>query len=103
MTCDAFGVRAVHFARQSEDASKSAARGWDGRIPMNGIERQAAFYRGYLPEERSLIPLTVLLSATVALWLLVYCVSAVSYVSETKASQAPLLLASSAIQGPRAR
>ncbi len=45
---------------------------------MNGIGRQAAFYRGYLPDERSVIPLTVLLSTTVALWLLVYLVGAVA-------------------------
>ena len=39
---------------------------------MNGIEKQAAFYRGYLPDDRSLVALTVLLSTTVTLWLLVY-------------------------------
>jgi hypothetical protein len=39
---------------------------------MNGMGKQAAFYRAYLPEDRSLVPLTVLLSTTVALWLLVY-------------------------------
>jgi hypothetical protein len=44
---------------------------------MNGIEKHAAFYRGYLPDDRSLVPLTVLLSATLALWLLVYLVAAV--------------------------
>jgi hypothetical protein len=45
---------------------------------MNGIGKQAAFYRGYLPGDRSLVPLTVLVSTTVALWLLVYliCVAA---------------------------
>jgi hypothetical protein len=45
---------------------------------MNGIEKQAAFYRGYLPDDRSLVPLTVLLSTTLALWLLVYLVAAVA-------------------------
>jgi hypothetical protein len=45
---------------------------------MNGIEKHAAFYRGYLPDDRSLVPLTVLLSATLALWLLVYLVAAVA-------------------------
>ena len=29
---------------------------------MNGMGKQAAFYRGYLPDDRSLVPLTVLLS-----------------------------------------
>ena len=45
---------------------------------MNGIGKQAAFYRGYLPDDRSLVPLTVLLSTTLALWLLVYLVAAVA-------------------------
>jgi hypothetical protein len=43
---------------------------------MNGIGKQATFYRGYLPDDRSLAPLTVLLSTTLALWLLVYLVAA---------------------------
>ncbi len=41
---------------------------------MNGIEKQAAYYRGYLPDDRSLFPLTILLTASVALWLIVYLV-----------------------------
>jgi hypothetical protein len=44
---------------------------------MNGIGKQAAFYRGFLPDDRCLVPLTVLLGATLALWLLVYLVAAV--------------------------
>jgi hypothetical protein len=45
---------------------------------MTWIGKQAAFYRGYLPDDRSLVPLTVLLSTTLALWLLVYLVAAVA-------------------------
>jgi hypothetical protein len=45
---------------------------------MNGIEKQAAFYRGYLTDERSLVPLTIVLATVVALWLLVYLVAAVA-------------------------
>jgi hypothetical protein len=45
---------------------------------MNGIGKRAAFYRGYLPDDRSLVPLTMLLSTTLALWLLVYLVVAVA-------------------------
>ena len=41
---------------------------------MRGIESQAAFYRGYLTDDRSLAPLTVALAAIVALWSLVYLV-----------------------------
>jgi hypothetical protein len=45
---------------------------------MNGIGKQAAFYRGYVPDDRSLVLLTALLSTTLALWLLVYLVAAVA-------------------------
>jgi hypothetical protein len=44
---------------------------------MNGIEKQAAFYRGYLIDDRSLAPLTTALATIVGLWLLVYVVSAI--------------------------
>jgi hypothetical protein len=44
---------------------------------MNGIEKQAVFYRGYLIDDRSLVPLTRALAAIVGLWLLVYLVSAI--------------------------
>jgi hypothetical protein len=43
---------------------------------ISGIEKQAAFYRGYLIDDCSLIPLTITLATIVALWLLVYLVSA---------------------------
>jgi hypothetical protein len=45
---------------------------------MNRIGSQAAFYRGYLPDDRSLVPLTVLLPTTLALWLLIYLVAVVA-------------------------
>jgi hypothetical protein len=59
---------------------------------MNGIGKQTAFYRGYLPDDRSLAPLTVLLSTTAALWLLIYLISvagdapryAASFASQTR-------------------
>ena len=41
---------------------------------MCRIERQAAFYRGYLTDDQSLAPLTVALTTIVALWSLVYLV-----------------------------
>jgi len=44
---------------------------------MSGFEKHAEFYRAYLTEERSLIPLTVALATIVALWLLVYLVAAI--------------------------
>ena len=45
---------------------------------MNGIAKQAAFYRGYQADERSLVPLTILSAAAVPLWLLVHLVGASS-------------------------
>jgi hypothetical protein len=62
MTCNAFGVKAARISRQSDDRSEIAARSLVRTIPMNGIEKQAAFYRGYLPDDRSLVPLTIVLA-----------------------------------------
>ena len=42
-----------------------------------GIEKHAAFYRGYLIDDRSLVPLTIAWATIVAIWLLVYLVSAI--------------------------
>jgi hypothetical protein len=41
------------------------------------LAMNAEFYRGYLTEDRSLIPLTIVLATGVALWLLFYLVSVV--------------------------
>ena len=39
-----------------------------------GIEQHAAFYRGYLIDDRRLAPLAVALATIVALWSLVYLI-----------------------------
>ncbi len=39
---------------------------------VNGIERYALFYRGYLVPSSSLLSETIVLATIVALWLLVY-------------------------------
>ena len=39
---------------------------------MDGIGKHAAFYRAYLPHDRSLVPVAVALGAIVALWLSLY-------------------------------
>ena len=44
---------------------------------MTGIEKQAAFYRAYLIDDRGLAPLTTAWAAIVGLWLIVYLVSAI--------------------------
>lgn len=43
---------------------------------MDGIGKHAAFYRAYLPHDRSLIPVSVALAVIIALWLSLYWVSA---------------------------
>jgi hypothetical protein len=70
---------------------------------MNGIEKQAAFYRDYPTDDRSLIPLTIVLATGVALWLLVYLVSAVDHAPMTKPPNLPPPGASSSIVQPQAR
>jgi hypothetical protein len=44
---------------------------------MGRIEEHAVFYRGYQTDDRSLVPVTIVLATTVALWLLVYLIGAV--------------------------
>ncbi len=46
-------------------------------VTVMGIEKHAAFYRGYQPDDRSLFPVAIVLATLVALWLLVYLVTAV--------------------------
>ncbi len=43
---------------------------------MDGIGKHAAFYRAYLPHDRSLVPVAVALAAIVMLWLSLYCIGA---------------------------
>ncbi len=44
---------------------------------MNDIEKQAAFYRGYLPDERGTAAVAVVLLTGVATWLLLYLLTLV--------------------------
>ena len=57
-------------------------------VTVMGIEKHADFYRGYQPDERSLFPVAIVLATLVAVWLLVYLVSALGPVSETAAVKA---------------
>jgi hypothetical protein len=43
----------------------------------SGLEDYAAFYRGYLTDDRSLTPLAVALATIVAIWALVYLVGCI--------------------------
>jgi hypothetical protein len=42
---------------------------------MDSIGKHAAFYRAYLPHDRSIIPVALALGVIVALWLSLYFVS----------------------------
>ena len=49
----------------------------------------AGFYRGYLTDDRSLTPLSIVLATGVALWLLFYLVSLVGPAPKTQSALAP--------------
>jgi hypothetical protein len=44
-----------------------------------GIEKRWGFYRGYLTDARSPIPLTIVVGTTVAMWALVYLIGAIGH------------------------
>ncbi len=56
-------------------------------VTVMGIERHAAFYRGYQPDDRSLFPVAIVLATIVALWLLVYMVSGLGPHTSTAAGR----------------
>jgi hypothetical protein len=66
-----------------------------------GIEKHAAFYRGYQPGDRSPLPVAIVLGTLIALWLLVYLVSAVGPQSGAVGVQPPHL--PQAVSHPSAR
>jgi hypothetical protein len=51
---------------------------------MDGIDKHAAFYRAYLPADRSLVPMTIALATIIALWFFVYLVIAVGPQTEAE-------------------
>jgi len=56
---------------------------------MRWIEKQARYYQGYLADERSLIPVTILLADAVAIWLLAYLISSIGDPSQPQTSLSP--------------
>jgi hypothetical protein len=59
-------------------------------VAVMGIEKHAAFYRGYEPDQRSLFPVAVVLATLIALWLLVYLVYAVGPQPRTETAHGSL-------------
>ena len=55
---------------------------------MNGIEKQAAFYRAYLTDDRSAASVAMVLAIAVALWLLLYLISLVGPYDERRGAEA---------------
>jgi hypothetical protein len=53
-------------------------------LAMDWIGKQAGFYRGYLTDDRSLMPLAIVLANGVALWSLFYLVSVIGPVPSAK-------------------
>ena len=64
-------------------------------VMMDEIGKHAEFYRGYLIDDRKLVPLTIALATFVALWLLVYLASAVG-----PQAKLPVAQASTPVSGP---
>jgi hypothetical protein len=65
---------------------------------MRRIEKQAKYYQGYLADERSLLPVTILLANAVALWLLAYLMTSVGDSSQLRTSLSPHPITSAILQ-----
>ena len=52
---------------------------------MNRIEKHAAFYRGYLPDDRNLAAVVAVLLTGIAFWLLFYLIAAVGPQTDRRA------------------
>ena len=72
-------------------------------LAMNRIGKHAGFYRGYLTDDRSLMPLTVVLAIGVAVWLLFYLLSLVGPAPRAPSALAPPAHATPAIVQSRTR
>ncbi len=65
---------------------------------MNGLEKQAAFYRAYLTDDRSAASVAVVLAVAVALWLLLYLISLVGPYDERRGAQAVARTSAAAVK-----
>jgi ABC-type glycerol-3-phosphate transport system permease component len=67
---------------------------------MDGIGKQAAFYRAYLPHDRSLLPTAVALCAVITIWLFIYLVSVVGPQQEQRTADAGVRAAAALVSRP---
>lgn len=56
---------------------------------MDRIGKHAGYYRGYLTDDRSALPLTIVLLTGIALWLLVYLVGSIGPVPTAQTALRP--------------
>jgi hypothetical protein len=67
---------------------------------MDRIGKQAAFYRAYLPHDRSLLPTAVVLCAVVTIWLFIYLVSIVGPRQEQRTADAGVRAVAALVSRP---
>ena len=67
---------------------------------MDGIGKQAEFYRAYLPQNRGLISVAVAMGAVLAVGLVLYVVGAVSPVADPRMADASARAAAVLLTGP---
>jgi hypothetical protein len=67
---------------------------------MDRIGKQAAFYRAYLPHDRSLLPTAVALCAVITIWLFIYLVSVVGPQQEQRTADAGVRAAAILVSRP---
>jgi hypothetical protein len=67
---------------------------------MEGIGKQAEFYRAYLPHNRGLAPIAVAMGAVLAVGLFLYLVGAVSPVADSRMADASARAAAVLLTGP---
>ena len=71
-------------------------------VAMNGIEKHADFYRGYLADDRSLASVVGVLMTAILVWLLFYLVSLVGPAPERHVLR-PASHASAVVSAPSGR
>jgi len=70
---------------------------------MDGIGKQAEFYRAYLPHDRGLIPVAVAMGAVLATGLFLYLIGAVDPSPDPRVADASARSAAVLLTGPASR
>jgi len=67
---------------------------------MEGIGKQAEFYRAYLPHDRGLTPVAVAMGAVLAVAFVLYLVGAVNPLEDSRVADASSRAAAAFVSGP---